>query len=238
MPWWCYARADTLAGFATSTWEKLRRSRLRMAYIGAEAASDESLKRMHKGACVNDTLEVARRCRAYGVIPELSFVLGAPEDPEGEIEKTFAFIRRLKAINPEAEIVLYFYSPTPQRVPQHQEPSGARGPRLPVLRTYGPSGPTLPTTPEEWTEPRWVDYVCHRDAPWLTPRLRQRVRDFGRVLGCRFPTVQDHRTPAWGKAALRNLARWRYARQRYDRPWELALARRLIPLREPRDEGL
>ena len=45
------------------------------------------------------------------------------------------------------------------------------------------------------------------------------------MLGCRFPTVQDHRTPAWGKAVLRTLARWRYATGRYDDPWELALAR-------------
>jgi radical SAM family protein len=238
MPWWCYARADTLAGFAASTWDKLRRSRLRMAYIGAEAASDASLKRMQKGARVNDTLEVTARCREYGVIPELSFVLGGPQDPEGEIEQTFAFIRRLKNLNPDCEIVLYFYSPTPQRAPQHLEPPGVQGPRLPVLRTYGPTGPPLPRTPEEWTEPRWVSYVCHQDAPWLTPRLRQRVRDFGRVLGCRFPTVQDHRTPSWGKAVLRNLARWRYELQRYDHPWELALAHRLIPLRQPKDEGL
>ena len=107
-----------------------------------------------------------------------------------------------------------------------------------MLRTYGPAGPALPTTPEEWTQPRWVSWACHQDAPWLTPRVRQRVRDFGRVLGCRFPTIQDYRTPAWGKALLRGLARWRYARQRYDRPWELALANRLIPLRDPRSESL
>jgi hypothetical protein len=81
-------------------------------------------------------------------------------------------------------------------------------------------------------------WVCHQDAPWLTPKLRQRVLDFGRVLGCRFPTVQDHRTPAWGKAVLRGLAGWRYARERYDKPWELALASRLIPLRDPKTESL
>jgi anaerobic magnesium-protoporphyrin IX monomethyl ester cyclase len=238
LPWWCYARADTLAGFSHSTWEKIRLSQLRMAYIGAEAASDEALQRMHKGgARINHTLEVAVRCREYGVIPEFSFVLGGPEDPEGEVEKTFVFIRRLKELNPQCEIVLYFYSPTPQRESERDAgPSG--GVRLPVLRAYGPSGPALPTTPEQWAEPRWVSWACHQDAPWLTPRLRQRVRDFARVLGCRFPTVQDYRTPAWGKAILRSLARWRYARQRYDRPWELALAHRLIPLREPKSQGL
>jgi anaerobic magnesium-protoporphyrin IX monomethyl ester cyclase len=237
LPWWCYARADTLAGFSAATWEKIRRSHLRMAYIGAEAASDEALKRMHKGTRVGQTLDVAVRCREYGVIPEFSFVLGGPQDPEGEIEKTFVFIRRLKELNPESEIILYFYTPTPQRAPAHLGKQTS-GPRLPMLQLSSPSGQAMPTTPEEWAEPRWVSWACHQEAPWLTPRLRQRVRDFGRVLGCRFPTVQDYRTPAWGKAVLRGLAGWRYAGQHYDRPWELALASKLIPLRQPRSESL
>jgi anaerobic magnesium-protoporphyrin IX monomethyl ester cyclase len=237
MPWWCYARADTLAGFSTSTWEKIRRSRLRMTYIGAEAASDDVLARMRKGSRAEHTLEVAARCRENGVVPELSFVLGGPEDPEEEIEKTFAFVRRLKRINPDSEIILYIYSPTPQR---ERTPSGVRPDpgALPVMTTYGPSGPALPGTPEEWTEPRWLSWVCHQDAPWLTPRLRQRIKDFARVLSCRFPTVQDYQTPAWGRSVLRNLARWRYATGRYDRPWELDLAQRLIPLKVPQEESL
>jgi radical SAM superfamily enzyme YgiQ (UPF0313 family) len=237
LPWWCYARADTLAKFSASTWERIRKSRMRMTYIGAETSSDEALVRMRKGTKVEHTIEVAMRCREYGVVPELSFILGGPEDPEGEIEKTFAFIRRVKNLNPEAEIILYYYSPTPQR--ERGAAAKTNGPgRLPVLRAYGPSGPSLPTTPEEWTEPRWVSWVCHQDAPWLTPRLRQRVKDFTRVLACRFPTVQDHRAPAWGKAVLRNLARWRYSSQRYGRPWELEIAQRLIPVVEPKTESL
>jgi anaerobic magnesium-protoporphyrin IX monomethyl ester cyclase len=237
LPWWCYARADTLANFSTATWERIRRSRLRMTYVGAEAASDAALARMRKGTKVEHTLELAKLCRAHGVIPELSFILGGPDDPEGEVEKTFSFIRRVKRLNPDAEIVLYFYSPTPQRDRLDGAPRPA-GPRLPVLRSYGPSGPTLPTTPEEWTEPRWVSWVCHQDAPWVTPRLRQRIKDFARVLSCRFPTVQDHRTPDWGKSVLRNLARWRYQTERYARPWELELAQRLIPLADPKVDSL
>jgi radical SAM superfamily enzyme YgiQ (UPF0313 family) len=237
MPWWCYARADTLAGFSLSTWEKMKRSRLRMAYIGAEAASDDVLARMRKGSRVEHTLEVAARCREFGVIPELSFVLGGPEDPEAEVEKTLRFVRRVKKLNPDAEIILYIYSPTPQR---ERAPSGQRPDpsALPVMRTYGPAGPALPETPEEWTEPRWVSWVCHQDAPWLTPRLRARIKGFARVLACRFPTVQDHRTPAWGRSVLRNVARWRYATGRYERPWELELAHRLIPLHVPQEESL
>ncbi len=237
MPYWCYARADTLAKFSTRTWERIRRSRLRMAYIGAEAASDSVLASMKKGTRVEHTLEVARRCREYGVIPEFSFILGGPEDPEAETETTLRFIKRIKSIHPECEIILYFYSPTPQRAPV-SVPADSSGPSLPEMIQYGPGGPPLPTTPEEWAQPEWVDYVCHQDAPWLTPRMRQRVKDFARVLACRFPTVQDYRTPAWGKAVLRGLSARRYARGHYDNPWELDLARRLIPLREPQKESL
>jgi hypothetical protein len=92
----------------------------------------------------------------------------------------------------------------------------------------------FPKTPEEWTERRWVDYACHADAPWLTDRLRQRIRDFVTVLRCRFPTVQDTRSSRWGKTALRTLASWRYSLQRYDRPWELEASQRFIRLLDPR----
>ncbi len=237
MPWWCYARADTLAKFSASTWELLRQSRFTMAYIGAEAASDAVLKSMRKGSRVEHTLEVARRCREYGVIPEFSFVLGGPEDPEGEIEKTFSFVKRLKTIHPECEVILYFYSPTPQRDPGWRRNDQIHA-RVPRMESYGPKGPELPSTPEEWTEPRWLNYVCHQDAPWLSPKMRQRVQDFAKVLYCRFPTVQDYTTPKWGKALLRNLSRWRYASERYSNPWELNLARKLVRLREPQRESL
>lgn len=237
MPWWCYARADTLARFSTATWEKLRRSRMRMAYIGAEAASDELLLKMRKGSKVSHTYEVAARCREYGVVPEFSFVLGGPDDPVGEVEKTFAFIRRIKEVNPASEIVLYFYSPTPQRERGAARAASAT-PHLPVLRTYGANGPALPLTPEEWTEPKWMNFVCHQDAPWLTPSIRQRVKDFAQVLSCRFPTVQDYQAPDIAKSFLRNLARWRYSLRRYENPWELRLAQRFIRLREPKLESI
>jgi radical SAM superfamily enzyme YgiQ (UPF0313 family) len=236
LPWWCYARADALAAFTPRMWTLARLSRLRMAYIGAEAGDNAALARMQKGTRVDQTLEVAARLRENGVTPEFSFVLGGPADPEGETETTLEFIRRLKQAHPSCEVILYFYSPTPQRDPRAARREAALRP--PVMDRYGPDGPALPTTPEEWTEPRWVRYVCHQDAPWLTPRMRRRVRDFARVLECRFPTVQDTRTPLWQKTMLRELARWRWATKVYSRPFELDLARRHIPLREPQMESL
>jgi hypothetical protein len=83
-----------------------------------------------------------------------------------------------------------------------------------------------------------VKWVCHQDAPWLSARARRRIRDFTRVLGCRFPTVQDATTRPWGKSLLRNLARWRYASRRYGHPWELAAAARVVGLCDPKEESL
>jgi anaerobic magnesium-protoporphyrin IX monomethyl ester cyclase len=44
----------------------------------------------------------------------------------------------------------------------------------------------------------------------------------------------DIRASAWGKSALRALAGWRYRFQRYDRPWELRVSRKLIRHWDPR----
>jgi hypothetical protein len=96
----------------------------------------------------------------------------------------------------------------------------------------------FPASPEEWTAKRWVDYACHADAPWVSESLRERIRDFVTVLGCKFPTVQDMRAPAWSKSTLRALAAWRYRFKRYDNPWELDLSRKLIRLADPRVTSL
>ena len=96
----------------------------------------------------------------------------------------------------------------------------------------------FPTTVEGWSEPRWIRYWCHLDAPWLNDRLRSRIRDFTTVLTCRFPTVIDVRSPPLAKRALRALSSWRYRFERYDRPWELNLSRQIVKLHDPRAASL
>jgi anaerobic magnesium-protoporphyrin IX monomethyl ester cyclase len=229
LAWWCYARSDALVNLSASAWRLVRKSRLKMAYIGAESPNDELLKSIRKGTRSEQTLEVAELCRRNGVIPELSFMVGPPEDPEGETERTFDFIRHVKRVNPQSEIIVYVNTPVPPAaVPNSQRL------KLPALRDVQGAPVVFPTTPEEWTERRWVDYACHADAPWLTDRVRRRIRDFVTVLRCRFPTVQDTRAPRWGKAALRTLAGWRYSLRRYDAPWELEASQRLLKLLDPR----
>jgi len=235
LPWWCYARADALLNMSASTWTLVRKSKLRMAYIGAESASDAMLKSIRKGTRVDQTLAVADLCRRQGVIPELSFMVAPPNDPEGETERTFEFIREVKRVNPESEIIVYIYTPLPaESLPVNSRARAA----APVLVDLNGDPLQFPQTPEEWTEKRWVDYSCHADAPWVSERLRQRIYDFVTVLRCRFPTVQDVQAPAWTKSTLRAVASWRYRFRRYDRPWELALSQKLVRLADPQVTSL
>ncbi|MDE2447730.1 MAG: cobalamin-dependent protein [Gammaproteobacteria bacterium] len=235
LPWWCFARADALVGLSASAWELVRRSRLRMAYVGAESPSDWLLHDARKGTRADQTLEAVELCRSNGIIPELSFMLAPPQDPEGETERTFEYIRHIKRIHPAAEIMLYVYAPLPPA-------AGSRDPHVErvvgSLRDGAGAPLVFPATAEEWAEPQWLAYWCHTDTPWLTDRLRRRIRDFTTVLGCRFPTVTDVRSPIWGKSALRALASWRYHYRRYRGPWELEAARRFVRLWDPRLAGL
>jgi radical SAM superfamily enzyme YgiQ (UPF0313 family) len=230
LPWWCFARSDALVNLSERSWALVRKSRLRMAYIGAESPSDWLLHDIRKGTNRDQTLEAVEKCRSHGVIPELSFMLAPPQDPEGETEKTFEFIRLIKRLHPATEVMIYIYTPLPRR----QDTNAASARMASEFRDRDGQPVVFPRTADEWAEPQWVDYWCHQDAPWLSERLRRRIVDFTTVLGCRYPTIMDIRASAWGKSALRALASWRYRFQRYDHPWELRVSRKLIRHWDPR----
>ena len=235
LPWWCFARSDALLNMSSRSWELARRSGLRMAYIGAESPSDALLHDIRKGTRADQTVEVVKLCRANGVIPELSFMLAPPHDLEGETERTFEFIRMLKRMHPPTEVMIYIYTPLPPAL----EPASVRAPRTPlVLRDYEGHVVEFPSTADDWAAPQWLDYWCHQNAPWLTPKLHRRIVDFTTVLGCRFPTITDIRSPRWAKQALSAAAAWRYRFRRYERPWELDASKRFVRLWDPRVSSL
>jgi len=115
LAWWGEARIDTLLKYSERSWRLMRDAGLRMVFMGAESGSLETLQRMDKGGSMSPpkTLEIAARMKAYGIVPEFSFVLGSPPDPAADIQHTLEFIRRVKRINPASEIVLYHYTPVP-----------------------------------------------------------------------------------------------------------------------------
>jgi hypothetical protein len=213
LAWWCEARIDALLRFNDDTWRALARAGLKMVFLGAESGSDAVLRKMDKKLTTAQTLEIAARTREHGIIPEFSFVLGDPDEPEQELENTLQFIRKLKLINPALELITYFYTPTPQR----------RG-------TYGNVDALAgtPDTLEEWITPEWVSWMTHEDphVPWMTPELKKRVDDFVMVLASRYPSLHDYRTRPWGKRLGRLLAARRWQRADYRNPALLRALRR------------
>jgi anaerobic magnesium-protoporphyrin IX monomethyl ester cyclase len=172
--WWCEARIDVMLRFSDRTWERIRRSGCAMVYLGAESGSNATLAKMSKNLTTEQTLAFAAKAGEHGIVPEFSFMFGDPDDPEGEAEKTLAFIRRLSAVNPSIKLVTYFYTPTPQR----------RG-------TYGNIDPLdgTPGSLEEWIEPEWLGWMTHESprVPWLKPELMARVTAFTGAAGAPTP---------------------------------------------------
>jgi anaerobic magnesium-protoporphyrin IX monomethyl ester cyclase len=228
--WWGLGRVDTLMQYSDATWDKMARSGLKMIFSGAESGTDEALERMNKGGKSSAalTLELARRMRSYGIVPEFSFVLGCPPDPLKDVETTFDFIRRIKQINPATEIVLYTYTPVPLDGSLYTEAK-----RL---------GFAFPETLEQWASPEWEQLSMRRGdgIPWMdssTGNIRRRVRNFERVINAYYPTVTDLRLTGWRRAALKAASGLRYALKWYDAPYELRALHRLIQYQRPETTG-
>ena len=223
--WWCEGRADILMKYSDATLEALRRAGCTMIFFGAESGSNEILKEMNKDLRAEDTLGLASRIRKFGIIPEFSIIFGNPKDPEGDTRDCITFIRQLKRLNPDAEIIVEHYTPVPQRT-----------------RMYGNVEDQMefPATPDEWATDRWQRFATQKDpqTPWLRPTTKQLIDNFELVVSSRWPTVQDIRLPHWGRMALKALSSWRYRLGVYGAPWELKWMQQVIELRKPKVESL
>jgi radical SAM superfamily enzyme YgiQ (UPF0313 family) len=223
--WWAEGRIDAVLRYSDAAMAAMKRSGASMIFFGAESGSNRVLAEMNKKITAEQTLELAARIRQFGIIPEFSFVVGNPHDPEGDTRSTIRFIRRIKRLNPDAEIIVQHYIPTPH-------PDGMYGDVDGKIE--------FPRTPEEWASERWYNFTTRKDPalPWLPARVKRLIDDFELVINSRWPTVQDLQLPGWGRALLRSLGSWRYALGFYRFPVELAWAQKLVALRKPRLESL
>ncbi|MCL5994680.1 MAG: B12-binding domain-containing radical SAM protein [Chloroflexi bacterium] len=225
--WWGEGRIDTLLRYSDRSWELMRQSGLRMVFLGAESGSDETLQRMNKGgsASTEKTLEIVRKMKGYGIVPELSFVLGNPPDPEADTNDTVEFIRKVKRLNPAAEIILYMYTPVPLAGELYERAKA--------------EGFKFPETLEEWVSPNWMEFSQRRsvNVPWLDDPLRRHIRDFQWVLNAYYPTTTDIRLAGFKRVALRVAAAWRYHTRVYGHPIELRALNRLLAYQRPETSG-
>jgi len=223
--WWCEGRIDTISRYSDETLERIRRAGCTMIFFGAESGSDRVLKEMKKGITTEQTLEVAKRLRRLNIIPEFSFVVGNPRDPEEDTRETIAFVRKVKRLNPASEIIVQHYTPVPNRGKMYGGIDGKV---------------SFPATLEEWATPQWYNFTIrvNPSMPWLKPRTKRLIDNFETVVGSRWPTVQDIQASRFSRLLLKTLSSWRYLTGIYAAPAELRLAQDWIRLRRPKVESI
>jgi radical SAM superfamily enzyme YgiQ (UPF0313 family) len=227
LSWWALGRVDELMKFGDATWQRMAKSGLKMIFCGAESGSDEVLKRMNKGgkAAASLTLELARRMGSLGIVPEFSFVLGNPPDPDRDVSATLAFIRKLKQVNPATEMILYAYTPVPIEGTLYDEARAL--------------GFKFPESLDEWVSGDWRHFSLRREphTPWLGARLQRRIRNFERVVNAYYPTVTDLKLSGLRRSVLRALGSWRYHLRLYAMPLELRAFHKLVGYQRPETAG-
>lgn len=223
--WWCEARIDIVLKYSDATLRAIRDSGCRMIFFGAESGSDWVLEEMNKHLTTGQTLELAARIKEFGIVPEFSFVVGNPGDPERDTRECLQFIRRIKKINPASEIIVQHYTPVPQRETMYGRIEGQIA---------------FPSSPEEWATERWLNFTLRKSpgVSWLPPGVKDLIDNFELVVSSRWPTIQDTQLPVWGRTMLQGLSSWRYQLEFYSHPFELGWAQRLIDLRKPKAESL
>jgi hypothetical protein len=170
-------------------------------------------------------LVIAAQMKAYGIVPEFSFVLGNPPDSAVEIKHTLEFIRRVKRVNPVSEIVMYHYTPVPL--------AGE------LCDTAQAQGFRFPKTLDEWVSGEWLSFAQRYSTqmPWLSASLRQHIRNFERVLNAYYPPTTGLRLSGARRVLLRAASAWRYHARVHAFPLELRPLRKLVWYQRPEPSG-
>lgn len=117
-------RTNDLLRYSTETWEAMRNAGIYSILIGAESGENCTLEYINKGATVEQTLGLVRRCRDYGIKIFLSCAVGwnARRYVEHDINQVFSeevnaltdLCNQCMEILPDrVNMLLFFYGPQP-----------------------------------------------------------------------------------------------------------------------------
>ena len=232
MTWWGMARIDTMSKFKDSSLAAIRESGCKCIFFGAESGNNAILEQMDKGGTQTgeQIIEFAERLKKFDITPEYSFVLGTPaptrEQVQAQIDFEINFIKKVKAVNPNTEIVIYTYSPVPTEGSE-------------LFKQVLASGFKFPQTLEDWISPAWENFDLRKNplTPWLTPEMIDKIRNFETVLNGVYPTVTDIRLNDMKRKLIKAVAGVRYKINLYSYPYEIKLLQRLWKYRQPEIQG-
>lgn len=232
MTWWGMARIDTMDKFKDSSLAAIRESGCKIIFFGAESGNNAILEQMDKGGTQTgeQIIRFAERLKKFDIIPEYSFVLGTPaptpEQVQAQIDFEIDFIKKVKAVNPRTEIIIYTYSPVPTEGSE-------------LYKQVKESGFHFPQTLEDWISPAWENFDLRKNplTPWLTPEMIDKIRNFETVLNGLYPTVTDIRLNSIKRIAIKLVAGLRYKINLYQYPYEIKLLQKVWRYRQPEIQG-
>jgi len=230
--WWGEGRIDTINKYSDEDLLLMKESGLKMIFLGAETGNDEVLKSMDKGGTQSgqQIREFAARMQRIGIVPEYSFVLGLPsKNPSKvlqQINQDIAFIKEIKRINPETEIIIYLYSPVPTEGSE-------------LYETILAQGFSFPKNLEDWLSPAWEKFDLRKNplTPWLKGSYVKKIKDFETVLNAYYPTASDFRITSWKRVVLKIVSFWRYHTGFYYFPYEIKALLKIWKYRQPEEQG-
>jgi radical SAM superfamily enzyme YgiQ (UPF0313 family) len=198
-------RADQAARMSDDIFQLCKRSGLRRVMIGVESGHQPTLDWMKKDITIEQVFETAERCKRFGISAIFPFIVGFPDESQESVDATLSVVKRLRAMSPKFETVVYFYQPYPGS---------------PITKLVEEKGYPLPKTLAGWAD---FDYVGSY-GPWVSRakwRLVQRFKFYSRH--------------AWDtqkgflRRPLQRLANWRCSNNFYDFPIEKWLVEWLRP---------
>lgn len=230
--WWGEGRIDTINKYSDDDLLLMRNAGLKMIFLGAETGNDEILKQMDKGGTQSgqQIKDFAKRMKRIGIIPEYSFVLGMPANSQEQVTKQInediKFIRTIKKINPDTEIIIYLYSPVPTEGSD-------------LFEEIKKQGFDFPKKLEDWLSPSWESFDLRKNplTPWLVKKHINKIKNFETVLNAYYPTKTDFKIKGFKKLLLKVVSSWRYHLKFYAYPYEIKLLHKIWKYRQPEEQG-
>lgn len=230
--YWGEGRIDTINMYSDEELKFMRKAGCKMIFLGAETGNDAVLKQMNKGGTQSGQMikDFVLRMKNADIIPELSFVLGMPAKTEKEVYDQILwdinFIKEIKTINPNAEIIIYLFSPVPTEGSE-------------LYQQILDAGFSFPETLEEWISPSWENFDLRKNplTPWLKPYMIDTIKNFETVLNGYYPTVSDFRVRGYKKQLLQWVSGFRYNYNFYHYPYEIKALHKIWKYRQPEIEG-
>src|SRR5574338_34723 len=231
--WWGEGRIDTIDKYKDESLALMKESGCKMIFFGAERGNDEILKQMDKGGTQTgeQIKSFAKRLKKFGIIPEYSFVLGLPAENDAKVSKQIdediKFIKEIKEINPDTEIIIYVYSPVPTEGSE-------------LYEKVSEAGFKFPQKLEDWLNSDWENFDLRKNplTPWLKPFMVDKIKNFETVLNAYYPTVSDFKLTELQKKVMRIFSAFRYKTNFYHLPYELKILQKFwLHYRQPEIEG-